>query len=91
MVDACAIGTWRAIRHACILAPAQVQAENVQQAEALVRLSNRLEQLDGDMRDTQGLLGALHGALVPSFFATDEGRIAAAFEGGTDTLQWNSL
>lgn len=40
----------------------QVQAENVQQAEALVRVANKLEQMEGDLRDTQGLLGALHGA-----------------------------
>ena len=40
----------------------QVQAENVQQAEALVRMSDKLERLEGDVRDTQGLLGALHGA-----------------------------
>ncbi|EIE22733.1 hypothetical protein COCSUDRAFT_66368, partial [Coccomyxa subellipsoidea C-169] len=40
----------------------QVQAENVQQAEALVRISNKLETLDTDLKDTQQLIGALHGA-----------------------------
>ena len=45
----------------------QVQAENVQQAEALVRVANKLERVEGDLRDTQGLLGALHGA-HPLFF-----------------------
>ncbi|CAL8470728.1 g10270 [Coccomyxa elongata] len=40
----------------------QVQAENLQQAEALVRITNKLESLDTDLRDTQQLLGALHGA-----------------------------
>ncbi len=39
----------------------QVQAENVQQAEALVRISNKLETLDTDLKDTQQLIGALHG------------------------------
>ena len=45
-----------------VLGLPQVQAENVQQAEALVRVSDKLERLEGDVRDTQGLLGALHGA-----------------------------
>ncbi|KAK9904066.1 hypothetical protein WJX75_003641 [Coccomyxa subellipsoidea] len=40
----------------------QVQAENIQQAEALVRISNKLEGLDTDLKDTQQLIGALHGA-----------------------------
>ena len=49
----------------------QVQAENVQQAEALVRVADKMERLEGDLRDTQGLLGALHGAhsLLAPFLA----------------------
>ena len=40
----------------------QVQAENVQQAESLVRLTEKVESLNGDLEDTQQLIGALHGA-----------------------------
>ncbi|CAK0782797.1 hypothetical protein CVIRNUC_005992 [Coccomyxa viridis] len=40
----------------------QVQAENVQQAESLVRLTEKVESLNGDIEDTQQLIGALHGA-----------------------------
>jgi hypothetical protein len=39
----------------------QVQAENMQQAEALVRISKKLETLDTDIQDTQQLISALHG------------------------------
>ena len=39
----------------------QVQAENVQQAESLVRLTEKVESLNGDIQDTQQLIGALHG------------------------------
>jgi hypothetical protein len=46
--------------------PSQVQAENIQQAEALVRISNKLEGLDTDLKDTQQLIGALHGEIRPS-------------------------
>ena len=44
----------------------QVQAENMQQAEALFRVTNKLESLDTDLRDTQQLIGALHGKLIGS-------------------------
>lgn len=36
----------------------------MQQAEALARISNKLESLDTDLRDTQQLLGALHGKMT---------------------------
>lgn len=59
--------------HVCLLevlleecVPSQVQAENIQQAEALVRISNKLEGLDTDLKDTQQLIGALHGEIRPS-------------------------
>ena len=42
----------------------QIQAENVQQAESLVRLTEKVESLNGDIEDTQQLIGALHGASV---------------------------
>ena len=41
----------------------QVQAENVQQAETLVKLVQKVEGLNSDVQDTQQLIGALHGAL----------------------------
>ena len=38
----------------------QVQAENIQQAETLVKLTEKLEGLNSDVQDTQQLIGALH-------------------------------
>ena len=37
-----------------------MQAENIQQAETLVKLTERLEGLNSDVQDTQQLIGALH-------------------------------
>lgn len=36
----------------------------MQQAEALVRITNKLESLETDLRDTQELIGALHGKMM---------------------------
>ena len=69
MVHPCIMGTvghaverW-AGAHPAFWVP-QVQAENVQQAESLVRLTEKVESLNGDIEDTQQLIGALHGASV---------------------------
>ncbi|CAL5220228.1 g2204 [Coccomyxa viridis] len=40
----------------------QVQAENIQQAETLVKLVEKVEGLNTEVQDTQQLIGALHGA-----------------------------
>ena len=37
-----------------------MQAENIQQAETLVKLTEKLESLSSDVQDTQQLIGALH-------------------------------
>jgi hypothetical protein len=37
-----------------------VQAENIQQAETLVKLTEKLESLNSDVQDTQQLISALH-------------------------------
>ena len=45
----------------------QVQAENIQQAETLVKLVEKVEGLNTEVQDTQQLIGALHGTLVPPY------------------------
>lgn len=43
----------------------------MQQAEALVRIATKLESLDTDLRDTQQLIGALHGGTPSRHLGAD--------------------
>jgi hypothetical protein len=46
----------------------QLQGEAAQQADVLVKVTRRLEDLEGDVRDTQFLLGKLQGSWLPMSF-----------------------